>query len=317
MKQLNRIERKGNKVPQNFMSDTYKFLDSLNKMNTMENIDQTEIMEAINEFTTSFVYLRESMNPRQSNIQGLNRIINEINQLIDQSGKEYENSNQSKAIDILESTMNEIINYLNEMNDKLQDAEQEETESKRIEAIERMFVGAKTDIKATEEVINRTRGDLLDIEGSLNASADAMRDSVEQVDKKMSMIENQTKEFKVQCDGIIQTGNNWQKAFETWQEISTEKTKEGIDKLTQKLDQTQRVFEEKSSDEIKSLSDRYERVYEKIEKKGDDALDKIDAMIDSVKSNIASDGFRQVFSMIGGGFSLVNFIILLIILFIK
>lgn len=317
MKQLNRIDRKENKVPQNFMSDTYKFLNSLNKMNTTENIDQTEIMEAINEFTTSFVYLRESMNPKQSNIQGLNGIISEINQLIDKSGKEYENSNESKAIEILESTMNEIINYLNEMNDKIQDAEQEEMESKRIEAIERMFVGAKTDIKATEEVINRTREDLLNIEGSLNASSDSMRDSVEQVDKKISVIENQTKEFKTQCDGIIQTGNNWQKAFDEWQEISTEKTEEGIKKLTQKLDQTQKVFEEKSNDEIKSLSDRYEKVYEKIEKKGDDALDKIDSMIDSAKSNIASDGFRQVFSMIGGGFSLVNFIILLIMLFIK
>lgn len=306
MKQLNRIERKDNKVPQNFMSDTYKLLDTLNKLNNSENIDQAAMLNAINDFTTSFVYFRESMNAEQSNIQALNTKILKINELIGQASEDYSNSSESKALEILETTMNEIINHLNDMNDSLQEAEIEERESKRIDAIERMFVGANTDLAATHEVINRTREDLLNIEGSMNESADSIRDGIEQVDRKVELFEKQASEFKTQCDGIVKTGQDWQKAFESWETASSKKTEESLNRLSEKLDQTQN-----------GIGNQYEKSIEKIEKKGDDTLEKIEDLLDSAKSNLATEGFKQVFSLIGGGFTIINFILILMMFFMK
>lgn len=317
MKQLERIERKETKVPQNFMSDTLKFLESLNQLNNEPNINAEEFKDAINEFAASFIYLRESFVPGQSNIQALNTAMVEINQLVNQAGSQYQELNNQQALELLEDTMNQIINFLNDMNDKLQDAEQEELESKRIEAIERMFISTQADIKGAETIIKRTKDDLLTIEGSINTSADAIRSSVEAVDEKIDIFEKQAVEIKNQCDGINAVSQTWKQSFEEWKGISTKQTEESLDRINKKIEETQHFLDNQNNAEIKNISDKYEKVFEKIEKKGNDALDKIDDVIDQAKANYASEGFKQVFTMIGGGFAIVNFILILIMFFIK
>lgn len=310
---MKKVETNKTKEAKSFRDDILKFMQTLNGVDD-ENLtpEEAEILrESVEEFASQFIYFRESYTQKNSHIRHISVLMEDIRELVGESGEKYEEAEDlEESNTILFNAVNEVIGKLSEVEKNLEEAEKEESEFKRIESIERMFVQANLSIQGSEETIKKMAEQIKD-------QMVTFRDGVESNDLQLAIIEKNTIDFKQQCDTIVKTFESFSQHFDESKEVSQKKLDELFTNLVEQVNQTKIDIVGEREKELNELTGKYSEALDKISTKGDEAQKKMEGLMDRVNTLLFAEGFKQLFFMIGGGFSIINFIMLIVLIFTK
>ena len=310
---MKKVEINKTKEPKSFRDDILKFMQTLNGIDdrkmTPEEVE--ELRQSVEEFASQFIYFRESYTQKKSNIRHISILMEDIRKLVGESSDQYENTeDQEEANTILLNMVNEIIGKLSNVAKTLEEAEKEENEFKRIESIERIFLETNVGIQGSETVIRN-------MAEQIKEQMTSFREGVESNDLQLAVIEKNTIEFREQCDNII----NIFAAFKNDSDISKAVSQKNLDELFKNLvkevNKTKIDIVGEREKELNELTGKYSEALDKINDKSKEALGKMEGLMERVNTLLFAEGFKQFFFIIGGGFSIINFIILIVLIFTK
>ena len=310
---MKKVETNKTKEAKSFRDDILKFMQTLNGVDDEKlTPEEAEILrESVEEFASQFIFFRESYTQKNSHIRHISVLMEDIRELVGESGEKYEEAEDlEESNTILFNAVNEVIGKLSEVEKNLEEAEKEESEFKRIESIERMFVQANLSVQGSEETIKKMADQIKD-------QMVTFREGVESNDLQLAIIEKNTIDFKQQCDTIIKTFESFSQHFDESREVSQKKLDELFTNLVEQVNQTKTDIVGEREKELDALTGKYNEALDKIETKSDEALGKMEGLMDRVNTLLFAEGFKQLFFMIGGGFSIINFIMLIVLIFTK
>lgn len=279
---------------QNFLGDAFEMLRELNQVNgkDLSKEEKEALLEKLDEFSTAFIYFRESYDESQSNIHKISQNMEDIRQIVAIGEKQYEeNENDPKnANKVLMNMIGHIMEQLQKIDEWTKDAVVEETQNRQLSAIKEIFIDTKKDIDGAESIFRNIQGDMKEQSG-------ALRDSMESVQASMSSFENSFAEVKGQLDGFAQIGKDIQTGFDDWKNTATP--------------DFEKLFEEK----IKPVNQQYENYLKVIEDKTEKSSKDMERFTEKVDSLFTGEGVKQFLVYGGTALTGLNFILLIIMMF--
>lgn len=310
---MKNVETNKTKEAKSFRDDILKFMQTLNGVDD-ENLtpDEAEILrESVEEFASQFIYFRESYTQKNSHIRHISVLMEDIRELVGESGEKYEEAEDlEESNSILFNAVNEVIGKLSDVEKNLEEAEKEESEFKRIESIEQIFLQTNMSIQGSEMSFKS-------LAEQITGQMETFRDGVESNDLQVAIIEKNTIEFKEQCETIVKTFDTFSQHFDESKEVSQKKLDELFTNLVEQVNKTKIDIVGEREKELDQLTGKYSEALDKISSKSDEAQKKMEGLMERVNTLLFAEGFKQLFIIIGGGFSIINFIILIVLIFTK
>lgn len=297
----------------NFLSDALMLIQELNKANGKElsKEEKGELLEKLDEFSTAFIYFRESYDESKSKIHQLAEIIEDIRNIsaIGEAGYLNAPDDQSK-IDVLEQMINGIMDRLEIMNGLTEKATVEESQNRQLNGIKEIFVETKKDILGTETALR-------DVLAKIQTNSDGLKDSMESVESHLRVFENNAVEIKNQYDGIKLTETTILEAFKNWEKSSGPDIDRGFNDVLDKIEKIVKLHEEKQVEKISKVDESFEKSMASFKSKSDEVLEKISAISHKTDNLLTGEGVKQFMVYGGTALSGLNLILLILLLFFK
>ena len=305
--------KKQNLEAHSFISDSLVFLETLNKFNgkEMSDTDEQAFLENINEFSTSFIYFREAYDQKSTNIHQLSVLLEDIRIGFTKGNANYKKvANKTEAMNILLAVINNATEKMGDMKRYLIKAEKEEQENKRMQTVERVFMETKQGVEGAEKVFREVSEDVKNNMSSVHAE-------MEKMDGQLSIFENNTKEFKKQCDKVAVVGEAFEKGFKDWEVSSNAEIKKAFDGIMEKI-KTDRLEAASQKDEsMKAVESSWTKTLDQIEKKSATTLNNVEQLNNESQDLLKKEGVKQFLVYGGTVMAGLNFLLLMAMLFIK
>jgi len=301
------------KEANNFLSDALVLIQELNKASGKElsKEEKSDLLEKLDEFSTSFIYFRESYDESKSKIHQLTEAIEQIREVSATGEAGYENApDQESKNAVLLSMISEIMDKLETMNGLIEHATIEESQNRQLNGIKEIFVETKKDILGTENALR-------DVHAKIELNSDHLKDSMESVEKNLRIFEKNVAEIKSQYDAIKLTETTILEAFKRWEVASGPEIERGFSEIFEKIEMIVKTHEEKQVDKISKVDDCFNQCMASFKTKSDEVLDKISAISQKSDNLLTGEGIKQFMVYGGTALSGLNLILLLLLLFFK
>lgn len=279
---------------QNFLGDAFNMLQELNKVNgrDLSKKEKEAILEKLDEFSTAFIYFRESYDESQSNIHKMGQSIEDIRQIVAVGEKQYLScENQPvQANQILINMISQIMDELQNIDNWTKDALVEETQSRQLNTIKDIFVETKKDIDGAEKVFR-------DVQDKIEEQSNSLKDNMESVQTSLSSFSSNLVETKNQLSCFEQIGKNILTGFDEW-------------KLSSGKD-----LENSFKSQVETVNKKFGEYLEGIDKKTNEVNIKMEKLADKSDSLLSGEGAKQFLVYGGTVLTGLNFILLIIMMF--
>ncbi|WP_126981251.1 hypothetical protein [Acetobacterium bakii] len=310
---MKKVETNKTKEAKSFRDDMLKLMQTLNGVDD-ENLSQEgaeTLQQGIEEFASQFIYFRESYTQKSSHIRRISALMEDIREVVGDCKEKYEvTENVEEANSILYEAVNGVVGKLSDVEGNLEEAEQEELEFKRIESIERIFMEANISVQATEIVVKK-------VGEQIKEHMENFREVMENMDLQLAVFEKNAVEIKEQCDKILGTGEMWAGAFKEWKQVSHKQVEDAFKELAELVKEAKKEMIVDRDKELKAITDKYEEAITQITAKTDSLLGNMNALVEKTHSLLSAEGFKQVMLYMGCGFSVINFVLLIVFIFTK
>lgn len=301
------------KEANNFLSDALVLIQELNKASGKElsKEEKSELLGKLDEFSTSFIYFRESYDESKSKIHQLAEVIERIREVSAVGEAGYVNAqDQESKNNVLIQMISEIMDKLETMNDLIEHATVEESQNRQLNGIKEIFVETKKDILGTETALR-------DVLAKIQMNSDGLKDSMESVENHLRVFENNVVEIQNQYDGIKLTETTILEAFKNWEAASGPDIDRGFNDVLDKIEKIVKIHEEKQVDKISKVDESFEKSMASFKSKSDEVLEKINTISQKTDNLLTGEGVKQFMVYGGTALSGLNLILLILLLFLK
>lgn len=279
---------------QNFLGDAFNMLQELNRVNgqDLSKEEKEVILEKLDEFSTAFIYFRESYDESQSNIHKLSEKVEDIRQIAAIGERLYgENEGDlTKLNQILINMIADIMEQLQNIDNLTKDAMVEETQNRQLNAVKEIFIETKKDIDGAEMVFRDIQAKMADQSASLKGNLDSVQSS-------MAAFEDNLAETKSQLDGMKQIGENIMTGFNEWKGASGNELENSL------------------KGQIDVVNQKFHDYLSNVESKSNDVSNKMEKLTDKMESLLTGEGVKQFLIYGGTALTGLNFILLIIMMF--
>ncbi|MEA4805003.1 hypothetical protein [Acetobacterium wieringae] len=297
----------------NFLSDAISMIQELNKISGKELSmeEKNNVMEKLDEFSTSFIYFREFYDESKSKIRQLGLVIEDIRSISAIGEANYTNaSDPDKQMDILVGIVTSIMDRLEIMNDLINQATVEESQNRQLNGIKEIFIETKKSIEGTET-------NLRSLMDKFDGKSDHLKDSMEAVETHLLVFENIAVDLKNQYDGIKQMEETILKAFGEWQNVAAPDISAGFDKMLENVNRTITEREEQQVAKVSEVDNAFVKTMESFKTQSNEVLEKIKSINQKTDNLLSGEGVKQFMVYGGTALSGLNLILLILLLFLK
>lgn len=297
----------------NFLSDALVLIQELNKANGKElsKEEKKELLIRLDEFSTSFIYFRESYDESKSKIHQLAEAMEDIRQISFVGEEAFQNApNDQAGNEILMQMICDIMDKLENMNGLIEYATVEESQNRQLNGIKEIFIETKKDIQGSEIALRK-------ITSNIEENTANLKDSFELVENQIKIFEKTAVEIKTLCDSIATNEETILKAFNAWEFRAGPEIERGFNDVIEKIENIKRDYELKKVSELKEIDETFDKCMGSIKEKSDSVIKNLEGLTEKAEGLFSGESVKQFLVYGGTAFSVLNFILLMVMFFVK
>lgn len=300
-------KREGKNIIQQLLNFTTQLTSKMDGEGNLKNKSQDEIndlMSSINDLEYDLVYFKDEMDDKQSEISKIGFQLEVIRNLSLDTGKRLENAESpEEKYRIKDVYLKETMSALEVIDKSVTDALKEERDIRRKDAIKDIFIDTQVKIKDAISELKLIQDNLGEQSEGIRNGLEGFSDSVS---KQLTIIESHTSDIRENSQRMKESQDTVEKLIKDWGVDSQAKIDEELKKM---MDDIKNQKQEKE-ESIKSEIDQLEKV-------GKDAFESLEELAERSESMLKGEVFKQVLVYLGSAFGFINFVILLLMFFLK
>lgn len=300
-------KREGKNIIQQLLNFTTQLTSKMDGEGNLKNKSQDEIndlMSSINDLEYDLVYFKDEMDDKQSEISKIGFQLEVIRNLSLDTGKRLENAESpEEKYRIKDVYLKETMSALEVIDKSVTDALKEERDIRRKDAIKDIFIDTQVKIKDAISELKLIQGNLGEQSEGIRNGLEGFSDSVS---KQLTIIESHTSDIRENSQRMKESQDAVEKLIKDWGVNSQAKIDEELKKMMDDVKNQKQEKEENIKSEINQL-----------EKVGKDAFESLEELAERSESMLKGEVFKQVLVYLGSAFGFINFVILLLMFFLK
>lgn len=300
-------KREGKNIIQQLLNFTTQLTSKMDGDGNLKNKTQDEIndlMNSINDLEFDLVYFKDEMDDKQSEISKIGFQLEVIRNLSLETGKRLENAETTEdKYRIKDVYLKETMNALEVIDKSVTDALKEERDIRRKDVIKDIFMDTQVKIKDAISELVLLKDNLANQSEGIRNGLEGFNDSV---NKQLKIIESHTSDIRENSQRMKESQDAVEKLIKDWGVNSQTKIDEELKKMMEDI-KNQKIEEEKH---IKSEITELQKV-------GKDAFESLEELAEKSESMLKGEIFKQVLVYLGSAFGFINFVILLLMFFLK